>query len=56
MLGDEELEEGVADGAIVGRGREELAELGRRLSTELERGFMDDSDGEDDDDRGRVRR
>lgn len=46
MFGDEELEEGVG-----GQGEIERAGIdtddGRRLSRELEVGFMDDSDEED---------
>ena len=52
LLGDEELEEGLrADEQVFRRdGREE-----RRLSRELERGFKDDSD-EEEENRGRGRR
>ncbi|KAF6241428.1 hypothetical protein HO173_000138 [Letharia columbiana] len=61
LLGDEELEEGfdnLSDEVI--RGRDDVAvdsdtEGDRRLSRELEGGFRDSSD-EDDDDRGRGRR
>lgn len=62
LLGDEELEEGfgdisntIAEQDTIGR----MAEDGRgnesRLSQELERGFRDSSDDEEDD-RGRARR
>lgn len=60
LLGDEELEEGVGDiahsamrndgGRVADGGGSE-----RRLSQELERGFRDSSD-EEEDERGRVRR
>lgn len=61
LLGDEELEEGfdnLSDEVI--RGRDDVAvdsdtEGDTRLSRELEGGFRDSSD-EDDDDRGRGRR
>jgi hypothetical protein len=49
LLGDEELEEGLVDSADDGgRGGEECE---RRLSRELEVGFRDESDEEDDEDR-----
>ncbi len=52
LLGDEELEEGLADQGL-GRGRRGIdggagANADRRLSRELEGGFMDDSDEEED--------
>lgn len=65
FLGDEELEEGVGGGdgfGIVGRGGmgsgggDGMVEGGRRLSRELEGGFMDDSSDDDDDDVDRGRR
>lgn len=65
LLGDEELEEGVADlpstriarQDTIGRMAEEGSGNQRRLSQELERGFRDSSDEEDDsDERLRGRR
>ncbi len=49
LLGDEELEEGLQEDVSRRESREE-----RRLSVELERGFRDESDEEDED--PRVRR
>ena len=50
LLGDEELEEGLHEDLSGSGSREE-----RRLSVELERGFRDESDDEEEDPR-RVRR
>ena len=61
LLGDEELEEGFDDlSEDVPRGRNDIivgsnTEGDRRLSRELERGFRDSSD-EEEEDGGRVRR
>lgn len=64
LLGDEELEEGVADlpsttiarQDTIGRMAEEVGGDQRRLSQELERGFRDSSDEEEEDERLRGRR
>ena len=62
LLGDEELEEGFDDlSDEVIRGRNDVAgdsdtEGDRRLSRELEGGFRDSSDEEEEDDRGLGRR
>ncbi|KAL6719667.1 hypothetical protein ACLMJK_001588 [Lecanora helva] len=64
LLGDEELEEGFGELSHSVSAQERnarihnLPEVGseRRLSQELERGFRDSSDEDEDDDRGRVRR
>ena len=63
-MGDEELEEGFGElsYSISAQERDQRitrqAEVGseRRLSQELERGFRDSSDEDEDDTRGRVRR
>ena len=52
-LGDEELEEGTLSGRP-SEGRGGTGEW--RLSRELEGGFMDDSDEEEEDEAGRIRR
>ena len=46
LLGDEELEEGLLEDAVRRDSREE-----RRLSVELERGFRDESDDDEEDPR-----
>ena len=51
LLGDEELEEGLHDDASRRAFREE-----RRLSVELERGFRDESDEDEEDDSRSIRR
>lgn len=63
MLGDEELEEGYGDvtnNVLQDRshmtGAAELGDGGRRLSRELEGGFRDSSDEDEEDDRGRAGR
>lgn len=60
MLGDEELEEGFGDvtnSVLQDRthmtGAAEPTDGGRRLSRELERGFRDSSDEDEEDERGR---